>query len=366
MNPIYLYFRKKVTNVVGATFFLFSMMNTTAYSEEKIISCEIMGGLGNQLFQIATTLATAWDYGYDPIFPALDSSPSHIAPRPVYWDTVFKELKTLPEHIFDDYKKYIEIEERAGIPIALEESHVKLAGYWQSEKHFSAYRNQLLTLFQLPDSLATYVDERFCSLTKDHKGPTVSVHLRLGDYLTLNGFMCLWKDEFKHYYARAISCFPEDTLFVVFSDDIPYAQEFFAKNFSQQKVVFPQEQDYIELYLMAKCDHNIIANSTFSWWGAYLNENPEKIVISPKEWTVTGGKGVYYPNYLPESWITISVLDSITPTRNFVVDLTLPRKTPSVPTLLIEESTDSYTWVEVNPTAENFRPLDSLDCIINP
>lgn len=288
---------------------LFFILNTPAYSEEKIISCEVIGGLGNQLFQIATTLATGWDNDYDPIFPALDSSPSLLTPRPVYWDTIFKEVNTKPADLFNNYEKYPELTERAFTPIPLKSSHIKLTGYWQSAKYFSAYRKRLLTLFQLPASLQQYVDEKFYNLIHGHKGPIVSIHLRLGDYLVIDGFMHLWKDEFKHYYATAISLFPENTLFVVFSDDLPYAQDFFIKNFPERKAVFPKDSDYIELYLMAKCDHNIIANSTFSWWGAYLNDNPEKIVIAPKEWTVTNGKGVYFKDYLLDDWKTISVFD---------------------------------------------------------
>jgi hypothetical protein len=309
MSSIYTYAKKRSAYLLSFIFSLSFILSNEIHPTEKVISCEVMGGLGNQLFQIATTLATAWDHDYDPIFPELSSSPSYLTPRPVYWNTLFRNVSTQPEYLFNGYKKYPEKFERKFTPILLQDPHVKLTGYWQSEKYFSAYRKRLLELFKLQAPIEQYVEEKFGNFTNDHKGPVVSVHLRLGDYLTLDGFMCLWKDEFKHYYAKAISYFPSNTLFMVFSDDPSYAKEFFTKNFPQNQAVFPQDIDYVELYLMTKCNHNIIANSTFSWWGAYLNTHPDKIVISPKEWTVTKGQGVYFEDYLPKDWITISVLN---------------------------------------------------------
>ena len=279
------------------------------FSEEKVVSCELMGGLGNQLFQVATTIASGKNQGYRAVFPRIEASPSYLKPRPVYWDNIFHKLETCKENKLKKFMLYREKEERRYRPLNFSHSYVKLAGYWQTEKYFSHYREYLINLFQLPDSIQKYVDQKFSSLTFEHKGPIVSVHLRLGDYLTLTDFMLLWKDEYKHYYIKAVESFPEDTLFMVFSDDPDFAMKFFQDNFSSRKVVFPVDRDFIELFLMSKCDHQIIANSTFSWWGAWLNQNPEKIVIAPLEWTITKGKPVFCYDYLPDSWHKISVVD---------------------------------------------------------
>jgi len=273
---------------------------------EKTLSCEIQGGLGNQLFQIATTLATAWDHDYAPIFPRLSNSPSFLSPRPVYWSTLFTQLPTQQEHAFDHFLRYIELKDTFS-PIALEGSSIKLVGYWQSPKYFDHHRDRILSFIQPIPSLADDIEQRFQVLVQKHTGSVVSMHLRRGDYMLLDDFMCLWQERYKQYYLKAVSYFPEETLFMVFSDDPAYAKHFFYSNFPTCKAVFPKEEDYVELYLMAKCDHAIIANSTFSWWGAYLNTNSHKIVISPKEWTVTHSQGVYRPDFLPSDWITISV-----------------------------------------------------------
>ena len=90
----------------------------------------------------------------------------------------------------------------------------------------------------------------------------------------------------------------------VFSDDIDIAKkEMIIKKYPVTFVSSPAIPDYEELILMSRCQHNIIANSTFSWWGAWLNQNPNKIIIAPKLWT---RKGNYvFRNIIPKSWIRI-------------------------------------------------------------
>lgn len=267
-----------------------------------------MGGLGNQLFQISTTLATAWDNGYQPIFPRLSVSPSFQAPRPVYWSSLFTQIPTSDATAFSHFSPYHEPNEDFSF-IALKSCCVKLIGYWQSPKYFDHYRAKILGIFQPTESLASYIDTRFYELTKGHVGPVVNMHLRRGDYMQIDDFMCLWKDEYKHFYIQAVSYFPANALFMVFSDEPEYAHKFFSENFPDRSAIFPKDTDYVELFLMARCDHAIIANSTFSWWGAYLNTNPEKVVIAPKEWTISHGQARYKPDYLPSDWKTISVIN---------------------------------------------------------
>lgn len=290
--------------------FISSINQAHPNEEKKTLSCRLEGGLGNQLFQIAATLASAWDNGYEPVFPELLESPSIFAPRPVYWSTVFAKIPTCSPKIFSSlkYQPYQEINEARYNPILLKESHAKLLGYWQSEKYFLRYKESIQSLFQPTESLLESTHTKFSELTNSHTGPIISVHLRRGDYMQIEGCLCLWENAYKHYYIKAVSYFPQDSLFVVFSDDPAYAREFFEKNFPLEKAVFPHDIDYIELYMMAQCDYHILANSTFSWWGAYLNLKPHKIVIGPKEWSVKGSQGIYRPDYYPPDWITISVL----------------------------------------------------------
>ncbi|MFW9881710.1 MAG: alpha-1,2-fucosyltransferase, partial [Candidatus Thorarchaeota archaeon] len=117
----------------------------------------------------------------------------------------------------------------------------------------------------------------------------ISFHIRRGDNVTHPkkfGRPYLWATD---YYKNSISYFEEkfglDKIrFIVISSNSNWSKDFMKKEFPKYKVTFPSEKDYLELYIMSICKHQIIASSTFSWWAAYLNENPEKIVIAPKNW----------------------------------------------------------------------------------
>jgi len=125
------------------------------------------------------------------------------------------------------------------------------------------------------------------------KDLTIALHMRRGDVLLnpkKHGLPLLWESD---YYSRSIAYFREkfakkNLKIVIFSSDLEFVRNYAEKEFPSLDFIFPQEKDYLELFLMSCCDHLIIANSTFSWWGAYLNENPDKIVIAPKEWFYVG------------------------------------------------------------------------------
>jgi hypothetical protein len=107
---------------------------------------------------------------------------------------------------------------------------------------------------------------------------------------------------------------PPNTKFLVFSNDIEWCKKNFTKDMGFENIEFADNNaNYIDLELMSKCDHNIIANSTFSWWGAYLNKNPNKIIITPKQWitqhlanlSCEGNNAQYMEDLLLKEWIKI-------------------------------------------------------------
>jgi hypothetical protein len=109
------------------------------------------------------------------------------------------------------------------------------------------------------------------------------------------------------YYKKAISKMSEltgvktdDTLFVIFSDDINWCKENFTFLIHTN---FINEKDYVEMFIMSRCEHNIIANSSFSWWSAFLNTNPNKKVIYPSKWFLT--KNLNTKDLHPKSWVSI-------------------------------------------------------------
>jgi hypothetical protein len=173
-----------------------------------------------------------------------------------------------------------------------------LGGYYQSEKYFIENEELIRSMFSFSDSVIESVRSKNSELLNQDI-PKVSIHLRRGDYLK-------WPNHHPvlpiDYFVSATEKFPENSVYLVFSDDLQWCKD----NFPEGNYVFIEGQTDVEdLCLMTMCDHNCIANSTFSWWGAWLNKNPNKIVVAPKKWFGPAydhfsAKDLYCP-----SWIVI-------------------------------------------------------------
>jgi len=184
--------------------------------------------------------------------------------------------------------------------------NVYLEGYWQSEKYFKDIKNILYKDFSLKDKPTKNFNE-FEEKIKNSLDNSVSIHIRHGDY-SQNP-----KENKRHtalpikYYGNAIKYIKtkiQNPVFFVFSDDIKWCKENF-KNLENVYFVDKNIPDYEELILMSKCKNNIIANSSFSWWGAWLNQKANKIVIAPQKWF--GNPDIKYnmDDRIPEEWIKI-------------------------------------------------------------
>ena len=133
------------------------------------------------------------------------------------------------------------------------------------------------------------------------RGVFVSVHIRRGDYLNNVGRFGLCELSYYREAIKYIKSIVDNPKFVFFSDDMAWAKD----NIDNDEAVFVSwnqgKDSWQDMYLMSHCQHNIVANSSFSWWGAWLNGNPHKVVVAPKKWFM------YSPNYdiIPDNWITI-------------------------------------------------------------
>jgi len=178
-----------------------------------------------------------------------------------------------------------------------------LKGFWQAEKYFKDIEDGLRKDFTLKKEFS--IDD--LAIAKEIKnGNAVSLHIRRGDYVTkavVNKFhgTCSLK-----YYEDAVEYICQkgnNPKFYIFSDDIAWVK----KNLNiKNDAVFVSDgklKDYEELTLMTYCKHNIIANSSFSWWGAWLNPQAEKIVIAPKNWLSDAGANTC--DLIPENWIRL-------------------------------------------------------------
>jgi hypothetical protein len=176
-----------------------------------------------------------------------------------------------------------------------------LDGYFQSYKYFDSIRETLLGDFGVKKYSSAALD-----LKKEieKEGQTISLHIRRGDYVTTckdwNGLCDI------HYYERALveikKIYPTVRLYI-FSDDIAWARESLKFDSPMIFVSRPELNSVEELSLMSLCKHQIIANSSFSWWAAWLNQNNKKIVIAPSRWLLAAN--IDTRDVLPESWIRI-------------------------------------------------------------
>jgi hypothetical protein len=171
-----------------------------------------------------------------------------------------------------------------------------LIGYFQSEKYFIDYKNEIINLFYISsDNIKTI--ENFFKFLGCLDKPITSVHVRRGDYLNNPDFHIPCSVE---YYKQAMEEIG-DSYFIFVSDDMDWVRE----NFKSPNVIYSDLNDEIlDFTLMTHCDNNIIANSSFSWWGAYLNKNKNKKVIAPKKWFGPNGPKDTQ-DIIPNDWILI-------------------------------------------------------------
>ena len=164
--------------------------------------------------------------------------------------------------------------------------NVYLEGYWQSEKYFSNVAEILKKEFRLKSigGLSVQSEER---LREIEQTQAVSIHIRRGDYLlpqnqVLFGDICT-----ERYYEKAMKTIADrypDVTFYLFTNDSEWAKDWKEKPYLIVPVEWAEAKDYELFTLMSRCKHNILANSSFSWWASYLNENPDKMVIAPDKW----------------------------------------------------------------------------------
>ncbi len=274
---------------------ILSKVKINLVTPNKIVSVKLKGGLGNQLYQIATVIAYGWGHFIKPVFKEIQRAPSRVDTRPVYWDTIFRKLSLIkyrPYNLFKYQEKgrgYHKIPKPTEICNLANYSGILFNGYFSSEKFFDKFRDRLLPiLFYIDPSEKEYLTKKYPEIYQGDK-VTISLHIRRGDNIThpkKYDQPSLWNSD---YYSKSIAYFEENfginnIKVIIFSSDHEFVRNYMKKEFPSLDILFPQEKDYLELYLMTCSDHLIIANSTFSWWGAYLNINPKKIVIAPKYW----------------------------------------------------------------------------------
>lgn len=179
--------------------------------------------------------------------------------------------------------------------------NIYLDGFWQNENYFKGIREEIIKDFSVKNDISQEASKYLKNIINSE---SVSIHIRRGDYIENIHTNSVHGSCDVDYYKKAIKYINKNVsnpVFYIFSDDIPWCKENF--NFLENKVLVDDTKSAIDdLELMKNCKHNIIANSTFSWWGAWLNENEKKIVISPLNWIKENPKNL---TWVPENWMQI-------------------------------------------------------------
>ena len=250
---------------------------------EKIPNIDTMRYYELNIFECTIPLATKKEIRkYCNIYEMVKAKLRHFLP--VFNSRIIFETDTLDDNILVDFKDKYYI------------------GYWQNEKYFKEIQQDILKEF-------TFAEEMILEETKEmleqinQAEVSVSVHIRGGDYLnsinnSIYGNICT-----EDYYIKAYEYFKnryEKVSFFVFSNDMELAKKYFGTINANMTFVNmnSERKDWEDMFLMTKCTHNIIANSTFSWWAAWLNSYPYKEVIAPSKWT---NNSAYSP--VCSSWI---------------------------------------------------------------
>lgn len=291
-----------------------------------MVISNILGGLGNQMFQYAVGRALAHRRGDElkldisefesytlrqfelDVFnvKAAIASPSEIErlkyQKPALalriLSYIFRKDSAYGRHYYRE--KFYQFDP----DVLTLQGDVYLFGYWQTEKYFSDYEQGLRQEFTLKTPLSRE-SEYFKNqiLAEEH---AVALHIRRGDYVTnatTNSYHGLCSLE---YYKEAVTYIEQHVTsphFFIFSDDLAWAKEHLDFIGEVTFVELSDAPDHEEMYLMSQCHHNIIANSSFSWWGAWLNENRKKIVIAPKQWFTDAS--INTDDLISEGWIRL-------------------------------------------------------------
>ncbi|WP_373515190.1 alpha-1,2-fucosyltransferase, partial [Persicitalea sp.] len=290
-----------------------------------MIIVKLQGGLGNQLFQYATARALAHHHNTVVAFDArtlrANDSQSAFTPRRYELDQagiVFRQvpmrdritygMESVAAHhpvarLLRRLRGAVMYSERspaydpALCDITTSRSYIK--GFFQSEKYFHSIRSVLLQEINFPIPTGPYSQLMAAA-------PSISLHVRRGDYVTNHAARTFHGLCSSHYYRRAME-YAKAKLgtaqVFVFSDDLAWAKE---------NLVGPLPITFVEhtkpvvasydLCLMSRCHHHIIANSSFSWWGAWLNPSPDKLVIAPDRWFADDQAQQHTKDLIPDSW----------------------------------------------------------------
>jgi hypothetical protein len=289
----------------------------------SVITIQLRGGLGNQLFQYAMARSIALRHQEDlqldlTFFRSYKWHAYSLAPFSIkasiaeenWRDKILKQQNSISNRLLRKFgfSNFLVYEKSLQFNQAYKDirPNAYLIGFWQSENYFSHYASQLrkdlqITVHPSEDNAKLLSNILSCE--------SVSLHIRRGNYVSVPSVYRVHGTCSIDYYRLAVKYLKEklkNPSFFVFSDDINWAKENFK---GDDRFYFVDlndaSHDYEDLRLMMNCNHHIIANSTFSWWAAWLNPSPSKLVIAPSRWFADQKKDMEVRELVPKNWIRL-------------------------------------------------------------
>lgn len=278
-----------------------------------MISINIIGGFGNQLFQIFAAMA----YSIQHNIPVIYSYNNDLGHRHSYWDTFFQDIleyTTKDNNEIVQFAKYQDPDFTFNPIPDFNNQSIQLLGFYQSYKYFQKEQSTIFERIHLNEKKEAVKNKYPELFGESNEKKTVAIHFRLGDYKAKRYYHPIMNYE---YFEKALDYIVNKSnnisrvLYVCEAEDNSYVTskiDLLQKKFPEIEYIKVPDSipDYEQVLILSLADHNIIPNSTFSWWGAYFNNNPDKIVCYPSVWFGEYFEHTpYLHDLIPEDWIKI-------------------------------------------------------------
>ena len=257
-----------------------------------ISTAYLMGGLGNQMFQISHAFAQSLKHNVKPVFRKWAYTPMQANQPTKYLNNIYRNL----EFTDDDYN-FLRISENSWNEANLNfefNNNIEFFGYFQSSKNFFNYGEIIKKLFEPSEDFLSKIHNKFHSFEN-----SIAIHIRRGDYLSISHVLPVID---KSYIDHCLSKFDNHSQIYIFTDDKEWAKNNLKY---ENSIIVDGLDDYEEMWMISLCDNIIMSNSTFSWWGAYLYKNKNKI-FCPSLWFGPSGENPHF-NIFEKNWEIIDV-----------------------------------------------------------
>jgi hypothetical protein len=267
-----------------------------------MVIAKLIGGFGNNLFQIANIIAVSKKLGVDFKTDGLPirGAAGYFNGNNFEFENIFKSIPGLIGNVsYTNYYSHPDLSNDFAYKEVPLIDNTLYEGYFQSEKYFNDIN--IKDFFKFKNDLLLDVTNKY-GIDRDKK--YTSLHCRFGGDRDNEQTQYYHKNVSKEFYLKSLSYIPESDIKFIISDNIGLSKQIFDGEIDN--VIYVDDSMEKSFALMSLCNYNVVGNSTFSWWSSYLNLNDETITVVPKsEWFGPGYNGMYLDDLFPDKWICL-------------------------------------------------------------